>query len=346
VGLEIKGGGVRTNQFRRKGAQSTIRCTGTLQSLNIPHGTIAAQNSAHLLSGRLSAMVTSQTELPLLPNEVWVDILQLLPPETLWHSTRPVCSLFYHVSTSLVTAALVEGSTCELRHYVSYKDPLLSEYLQYPRQHTEYQRQILEQEGDSPFSQILLWSSPGISPANPQHGPGIPTVNYESADGKKCVTMAVFGQQESTSGSQSKKFHCRRPGCELTEDESASDGHVCLAGCWHVHYSRLQRSFCATIPLAKLLPIYLRLDSAKRERITERAYSLQMKGRWNGHSRHGISASVSPVAIVEDDEPSETQMEEGEAESSGALMEWSEDEDGYLYGLFDVYAAGQMELDG
>ena len=28
------------------------------------------------------------------------------------------------------------------------------------------------------------------------------------------------------------------------------------------------------------------------------------------------------------------------------LMEWSEDEDGYLYGLFDVYAAGQMELDG
>jgi hypothetical protein len=79
----------------------------------------------------------------------------------------------------------------------------------------------------------------------------------------------------------------------------------------------MYRSFCATIPLAKLLPIYLRLDSAKRERTTERAYSLQMKGRWNGHSRHGISASVSPVAIVEDDEPPETLMEQAEAEPSG-----------------------------
>jgi hypothetical protein len=291
-------------------------------------------------------MSTLSSELPRLPNEVWVDILQLLSPETLWHSTRPVCSLFYHVSTSLVKAALVEGSTCELRHYISYKDPLLSEYLQHPRQPTDYQRQILQQEGDSPFSQILLWASPNISPANPQYGPGIPTVNYESADGKKCVTMAVFGQQESTSTSQSRKFHCHRPGCELTDAESASDGHVCLAGCWHVHYSRKKRSFCATIPLAKLLPIYLRLDSAKRERTTDRAYSLQMKGRWNGHIRHGVSASVSPVAIVEDGEPPEAVMEDAEEEAAGTLMEWSEDEDGYLYGLFDVYAAGQMDLDG
>jgi hypothetical protein len=70
-----------------------------------------------------------------------------------------------------------------------------------------------------------------------------------------------------------------------------------------------------------------------------------MKGRWNGHIRHGVSASVSPVAIVEDDEPPEAVMEDAE-EAPGTLMEWSEDEDGYLYGLFDVYAAGQMDLDG
>ena len=80
---------------------------------------------------------------------------------------------------------LVDGSSCELRHYLSFKDPLLSESLHYPLEQTEYQRRILEQEGHSPFSQILLWASPFTSPVNPQNGPGIPTVNYESADGKE-----------------------------------------------------------------------------------------------------------------------------------------------------------------
>jgi hypothetical protein len=294
------------------------------------------------------------SEIPVLPNEVWLDILRHLSLDSLWYSTRPVCSLFYHVSTSIVKSALVEGSSCDLRHYISFKDPLLSESLHYPTQQTEYQRQILRQEGHSPFSQILLWSSITASPARPRHGPGIPTVNYESADGKKCVTMAVFGHQDRTSSSHNHAFHCRRTGCVVTERESASDGHVCLAGCWHVHYSRVNQTFCATIPLAILLPIYLRLESARRQITTARALALERKGRWNGASRHGVSASVSPVADVDDmmdnlfgGEQSGSQVDEGEDGLPGTLMEWSEDEDGYLNGLFDVYGGSDsMELDG
>ena len=303
----------------------------------------------HFSLAQVSMMSTSFSEIPVLPNEVWVDILHHLSLDTLWHSARPVCSLFYHVSTDIVKSALVEGSTCELRHYISHKDPILSESLQNPKVPDDYQQRILQQEGHSPFSQILLWSSPRPSPANPQHGPGIPTVNYESADGKKCVTMAVFGKQEKSSDSQSRKFHCRRAGCELTENESASDGHVCLAGCWHVHYSQRARRFFATIPLAILLPIYLRLDSAKKGKTTERAYALEMKGRWSATSRHGVSASVSPLTVIDDldgQPPGSLVDETEELDLPGTLMEWSEDEDGYLYGLFDVYAAGEMDLDG
>jgi len=87
----------------------------------------------------------------------------------------------------------------------------------------------------------------------------------------------------------------------LNAKESASDGHVCLAGCWHVHYSRVNREFCATIPLSILLPIYLRLQMARRDKTVEREYStIERKGRWNAMSRHGLSASVSPLAAVED----------------------------------------------
>jgi len=97
------------------------------------------------------------------------------------------------------------------------------------------------------------------------------------------------------------------------DSESASDGHVCLAGCWHVHYSRVDRKFTATIPLGKLLPIYLRLESARRSRNMETPYALQRKGRWNG-SRHGGSASVSPM--------------------TPQASTFDDDED-WLYGLFD-----------
>lgn len=285
-------------------------------------------------------MSTSNSDFPSLPNEVWVDILRHLSLDTLWYSTRPVCSVFYHVSTSIVKSALVDGSSCELRHYLSFKDPLLSESLYYPRQQTEYQRRILEQEGNSPFSQILLWSSPFTSPVTPQNGPGIPTVNYESADGKKCVTMAVFGQ-DRTSTSSSSTFHCRRTGCMIDDDESVSDGHVCLAGCWHVHYSRVDRKFCATIPLAILLPIYLRLELARREKTTDRGYMLERKGRWNVGSRHGVSASVSPLAEIGDMLENMLGVNHNEAvidedDGPGTLMELSEDEDVFLNGFFDV----------
>jgi hypothetical protein len=237
---------------------------------------------------------------PGLPNEVWIDILTRLSLDSLWHTTRPVCSLFYDISTSIAKEALVEGSKCELRHYISYRDPLLTESLHYIPDPSPVQQRILTQEGNSPLSQILLWSSSTSSPANPQHGPGIPTITYESADGKKCVTMAVFGQNSSSQSG----FRCRRTGCVM-DSESASDGHVCLAGCWHVHYSRVDRKFTATIPLGKLLPIYLRLESARRSRNMETPYALQRKGRWNG-SRHGVSASVSPItheaSTIDDDE--------------------------------------------
>src|SRR5271169_6704805 len=89
---------------------------------------------------------------PNLPVEIWGDILQYLPLNTLWFSTRPVCTLLYHISTSMVKFALVEGSSCQLRHYVSFKHALLREPLEYPAEHSEYHRRILEQEGHSPFS--------------------------------------------------------------------------------------------------------------------------------------------------------------------------------------------------
>ena len=288
---------------------------------------------------------------PVLPNEVWVDILRHLSLETLWYSTRPVCSLFYHVSTSIVKSMLVDGSSCELRHYISYNKPLLSEWLHYPTEHTEYHQRILRQEGHSPFSQILVWSSTTPSPANPSHGPGIPTVNYESADGKKCVTMAVFGYEDRTAG---RPFHCRRTGCVIAENESASDGHVCLAGCWHVHYSRVNRMFCVTIPLATLLPIYLRLESATRQRKIDTARALERKGRWSNMSRHGVSASVSPITPANEDGDSngDDQVEssysvEGGDDGQGPLTDWLFDEESSLSGLFDVYGGtGQMEFDG
>ena len=173
-------------------------------------------------------------------------------------------------------------------------------------------------------------------------------MNYESADGKKCLTMAVFGQQDRWSDSTASSFHCRRTGCNVSEQESVTDGHVCLAGCWHVHYSRADRTFYATIPLANLLPIYLRLDMARREKekITERGYpGLERKGRWNGNSwsRHGISASVSPVTDVENmidimsamNQPMIDDAEDGADEGQGTLMDWSEDEEGFLTSLFD-----------
>jgi hypothetical protein len=256
-------------------------------------------------------MATSP-QCPSLPNEVWLDILSHLSLEALWHSTRPVCSLFYDISASIAKEALVQGSKCELRHYISHKDPLLAESLQYISEPSVVQQRILTQEGHSSLSQILLWSSTVSSPANPQHGPGIPTITYESADGKKCVTMAVFGQDSSsTSG-----FHCRRTGCVL-DGEHASDGHVCLAGCWHVHYSRVDKKFTATIPLGNLLPIYLRLESAKRSRNMETSFALQMKGRWSVAGRHGVSASVSPVTLIDDD------------------VAMDDDDNASLFGLFD-----------
>jgi hypothetical protein len=296
-------------------------------------------------------MSTLTSDCPALPNEVWVDILRHLSLDTLWYSTRPVCSLFYHVSTAMVKSALVDGSSCELRHYISFRDPLLLESLHHPTELTEYQRRILQQEGHSPFSQVLLWSSPSPSLVNPQHGPGIPTVNYESADGKKCVTMAVFGQQDQTSTSSSRTFHCRRTGCLIAEDESASDGHVCLAGCWHVHYSRIDKLFCATIPLSLLLPIYLRLEMARREKGADRSYLLERKGRWSTGSRHGISASVSPVNELDDMidnilglNQNGAVTDDGDEELPGTIMEWSEDEQGHLNDSFD--SGAQMEVDG
>lgn len=298
------------------------------------------------------------TSPPVLPNELWADILQHLPLETLWYSTRPVCTLFYHVSTNLVKSVLVDGSSCELRHYISFKDPLLNEMLYYAGENNEYHRRILEQEGHTPFSQILLWASLVPSPARPISGPGIPTVNYESADGKKCVTMAVFGQQQSRSSSTSTTksshgnfFHCRRTGCILPEEtESVTDGHVCLAGCWHVHYSRKLEGFCATIPLSILLPVYLRLEASRREKTTDRwCAAVERKGRWSsnvGGRGHGISASVSPLPEFEDVlmQGSSSNETVEDDEGQGTLMEWSEDEDGYGDSLIDVYT-DHMEVE-
>src|SRR5579862_542107 len=125
-------------------------------------------------------MSRSFSEHPVLPYEVWVDILRYLDVETLWHSTRPVCKLLHHISSNHIKTTLVEGSTCELRHYISFRDELLHERLEYPNEQSEYHRRILAQEGDSPSTQLLLWTSPIPSLANPQSGPGIPTINYIS----------------------------------------------------------------------------------------------------------------------------------------------------------------------
>ena len=127
-----------------------------------------------------------------------------------------------------------------------------------------------------------------------------------------------------------------------------TDGHVCLAGCWHVHYSRMDRTFYATIPLANLLPIYLRLDMARREkeRITERGYpGLERKGRWNGNvwSRHGVSASVSPFTDLENmiddvlamNQPLIDDADNEGDDGQGTLMDWSDDEEGFLTSLFE-----------
>src|SRR5579859_1187184 len=275
-------------------------------------------------------MPKSSSEVPALPNEVWLDILHLLSLDTLWFTTRPVCTVFYHISTAIAKAALINRSSCELRHYISYRDPLLSESLECPSRYTNYQRRILEQEGHSPFSQILLWSSVTISPADPQDGPGIPTVAYESADGKKFVTMAVFRDDPD------QRFHCRRQGCMISDEDNVSDGQVCLAGCWHVHFSRAERIFTATIPLAMLFPIYLRLASSKSARMSERALELALKGYTIRGSRHGASASVSPVRM---NDPVENErgglfmdVDDG---IPGNWMDWEEDEDGYLNGLFE-----------
>jgi hypothetical protein len=292
-------------------------------------------------------MSTLASEKPVLPNEVWAYILRYLPLDTLWHSTRPVCGLFYQVSVALVKSHLVDGSLCELRHYISFKEDLLSESLHYPTEHTDYQLRILEREGHSDFSEILLWCSPFASRVNPQTGSGIPTVNYQSADGKKCFTMAVFGQQDRASSSTSGQsaFHCRRTGCgDTDEDEGLDGGHICLAGCWHVHYSRIDRIFCVTIPLASLLRIYLRLERARNERITERSYALPRK-RWNPWSRHGVSASLADSPLVDFDNAlnsllamnsSDSGVDEEETDLPGSLFEWLDDEEGYLNGLFDV----------
>jgi hypothetical protein len=267
---------------------------------------------------------------PRLPNEIWGDILRYLPVDALWFSTRPVCTLFYHVSTSLVKSVLVEGSSCQLRHYISFRDSLLREPLEYPREQSEYHRRILEQEGHSAFSQILLWSSPCQSLVNPRNGPGIPTVNYESADGKKCVTMAVFGGQASSSGS-TNGFHCRRTGCRVTQEESAGAGHACLAGCWHVHYSPKERRFCATIPLAILLPIYLRLlEAAKRQNTMNRSYASRGKNRWPG--RHGVSASVSPIQPLDDINAEAAISVDGD-DTPMPVGDWSDEDDGGFYSL-------------
>jgi hypothetical protein len=288
-------------------------------------------------------MWTEPSEKSALPNELWTDILQHLPLETLWYSTRPVCSLFYDISTSIVKSALVDGSLCELRHYISFKEDLLSESLLCPIEHTEFERRILRREGHSGFSQILLWRSPVPSRVLPQRGCVSPTVNYKSADGKKCTTMAVF--EEQSHASSSSAFHCRRMGCLLRDEKGGlNGGHVCLAGCWHVHYYPIDRIFCVTIPLATLFRISLRLERARRQRITERSYPLERKGRWNTYSRHGVSASLSPFAEIDNMLNSILVMspianesaDEEEEDGPGTLFdEWSDDEEGHLVGLFE-----------
>src|SRR5439155_9311609 len=131
--------------------------------------------------------------------------------------------------------------------------------------------------------------------------------------------------------------HCRRTGCTLTDEESVSGGHICLAGCWHVHYSRVDKTFCATIPMAILCRIYLRLVLARKEKSTGwAAYTTERKGRWSvvgGSSRHGVSASVSPLTEISDMIEGILGLnqegpinEDAEDAPQGTLMELSEEE--------------------
>jgi len=55
------------------------------------------------------------------------------------------------------------------------------------------------------------------------------------------------------------------------------------------------------------------------------ACALEMKGRWTSGSRHGASASVSPVATMDD--------LDGEAATAADTDE--DDSDGNLLGFFD-----------
>ena len=287
-------------------------------------------------------MSLSNSEYPVLPYEIWVDILRFLDVETLWCSTRPVCRLFHHISNMQIKSALTAGSTCQLRHYISFKDELLHESLECPRDPNEYNSRILEQEGDSPLSPIILWTSPTPSSANPRNGPGIPTVNYESADGRKCYTMPVFGRQEmpSSSMSQERQFHCRRIGCEVSPLDSASDGHVCISGCWHVHYSKAEKRFSVTIPLAILTLIYLRLDMAGQQEKKQKEYSVEIKERRRiPGNRHGASVSVSPLTTPtsEDlDMVAAISVDGGDNNlMSATIAEWPEEEQELGFGLFE-----------
>lgn len=84
---------------------------------------------------------------------------------------------------------------------------------------------------------------------------------------------------------------------------------------------------------------------------------MEKKGRWMGGTRHGVSASVSPLTEIDDmndnlfggNQAGPAPEDDGEGDDNnflpGTLMELSEDEDGYLDGLFDVYT-GQMDIEG
>lgn len=201
---------------------------------------------------------------------MWVEILRYLDVGTLWHSTRPVSKLLHHVSSQYIKSALTDGGTCQLRHFVSSSDDFLIEKLEYPREPSDYHRRLLEQEGDTPLHQIVLWTSPTPTRANPQIRPGIPTLKYIFADGRKCCTLPAFGFRESpfSRSGYERTFHCGRQGCRLSMEESVSDGHVCICGCWHIHYLQSEKRFTVTIPLAILMSIYLRLNMAERKNIS------------------------------------------------------------------------------
>jgi hypothetical protein len=209
-------------------------------------------------------MSCSHSERSELPYEVWVEILRYLDVKSLWHTTRPVSKLLHHISSQYLKTALVEGGICQLRHYVSPNDDLLHERLEYTREPSDYHRRLLEQEGDSSLNHLLLWTSPkptcvDISPVN---AAAMTTVKFIFPDGKKYYTLPTFGRQTSHLNftNQASLFHCNRKGCRMPQEESVSDGHVCICGCWHAHFLNMERRFTVTIPLAILTAIYLRLS--------------------------------------------------------------------------------------